>query len=84
MSVPGTEGVARWPTRYRVVVDGELSERFAEIFEGWTATTSPGLTFLEGEVTDQAELDGLLEHLRALGLGLVSVSPLGEGVERRT
>jgi hypothetical protein len=35
---------------YRIVVRGELSERYAEAFEGMDMQTETGLTVLTGEV----------------------------------
>jgi hypothetical protein len=37
-----------------------------------------GNTVLEGDVTDQAHLQGLLERVARLGLKLVSVTPASE------
>lgn len=58
---------------YRIVVDGELSERYAAAFEGMDMKTGGGQTILTGEVIDQPRLHGILERINALGLRLVSV-----------
>ncbi len=62
------------PTRYRIVVDGRLSESFACTFDGLAVEPLPGRTALEGEFADQSQLYGVLEYLRGLGIDLVSVN----------
>jgi hypothetical protein len=64
------------PDRYRVVVRGALSDRFASAFGGMTLHVTGGLSTLEGEVRDQSELFGVLDRVRDLGLELVRVEPL--------
>ena len=59
---------------YRVVVSGRLSDRFAAAFEGLTLETEPGRSSLSGSFADQAQLYGLLDRLRDLGIELVSVN----------
>ena len=61
---------------YRIVVGGELSERYAMAFEGMEMETSNGETILTGEVVDQPQLHGILARISALGLKLVSVEPV--------
>lgn len=58
---------------YRLVVKGELDERFAYLFEGMQMECSAGQTILTGPVRDQAQLHGFFERLEELGLELVSV-----------
>lgn len=58
---------------YRLVVRGELDERFAYLFEGMHMTRTDGTTVLEGSVRDQAKLHGLIERVEELGLELLSV-----------
>jgi hypothetical protein len=57
---------------YRIVVRGELSERYAEAFEGMDMQTETGLTVLTGEV-NQPYLHGIFERINGLGLELLSV-----------
>ena len=64
------------PTRYRLVVKGRLSQRLAGVFEGLTVEPGNGQTALSGCFQDQAELHGLLDRLRALGIELVSVNAI--------
>jgi hypothetical protein len=62
------------PTNYRIVVRGELSQRYSTAFEGMTLEAEDGLTTITGPVVDQAHLHGLLDRVRDLGLELVSVN----------
>jgi hypothetical protein len=61
--------------RYRVVVRGRLGEHIAAVFGHLDIEPRPGQTSLTGDFTDQAQLHGLLEHLRDLGIHLISVNP---------
>jgi len=69
------------PTRYRIVVAGELSRRFAPAFDGMTVQCAGGETAITGVVVDQSQLHGLLDRVGDLGLELVSVNAVGD-VER--
>lgn len=68
------------PGCYAICLQGRLDERWAVWFDGMALTTSPDptgdgvLTFLRGQVVDQAALHGLLARLRDIGLPLVSVT----------
>jgi hypothetical protein len=64
-------------TRYRIVVKGRLTPAFGSAFEGLELELLPGATALEGNFTDQAQLYGILERLRNLGIELMSVNALG-------
>jgi hypothetical protein len=71
------------PTRkYRLVVEGELSDGMGVVFEGMTLTRKSGKTVLAGPVRDQAELQGLLQHVSALGLVLLEATSVETGAER--
>jgi hypothetical protein len=61
-------------TRYRIVVRGRLSARFGSTFDGMTLEPRPGETALVGVVGDPAQLYGVLDRLRDLGIELVSVN----------
>lgn len=67
------------PTRYRIVVAGELSCRFAPAFDGMTVRCSRGQTEITGVVVDQSHLHGLLDRVGELGLDLVSVNATVDG-----
>ena len=66
------------PATYQIKVEGRLSERWAEYFDGLTLTVEyepddSTLTVLTGPITDQAALHGILNRIRDLGLPLRSV-----------
>jgi hypothetical protein len=63
------------PTVFRIVVRGELSQRYVPAFEGMTLATGDGQTAIVGPVTDQAHLHGLLNRIGDLGLELISGNP---------
>ena len=60
--------------RYRLTVEGELSERAGRAFDGMTVTRERGNTVLTGAVRDQAELQGLLQRVSNLGLTLLGAN----------
>jgi len=62
------------PTRYRIAVRGRLSERLGSAFEGLTLEPGREQTVLAGQIRDQAQLYGVLDRIRDLGLELVSVA----------
>ena len=64
---------------YRVVVRGELDERFAYLFEGMNLEQTEGTTLISGRVRDQAQLHGLIERIEELGLELISVQQVDTG-----
>lgn len=64
------------PTRYKIVVEGELGPRYAAAFHPMQVKAQDGATAIVGPIEDQAELQGLLDTVTALGLSLVSVTPL--------
>ena len=63
---------------YRIVVQSELTDRYASAFEGMQMEAKNGQTILTGEVIDQPHLFGILECLNSLGVGLLSVQALKE------
>lgn len=60
-------------TVYKIVVRGELGQRFAVAFEEMEMETGGGQTILTGNVIDQSQLHGILARISGLGLELVSV-----------
>jgi hypothetical protein len=66
------------PQPYRIVIQGELSDRFEDAFHEMKLIRDGGDTVLVGDVVDQAHLHGLLEQIQALGLRLLSVNPADE------
>jgi hypothetical protein len=76
-------------TVYRIVVESELSDKYAVAFEGMEMETRGGETILTGTIIDQPQLFGLLDRINGLGLKLLSVQalpkdvhPIAEGTRR--
>jgi hypothetical protein len=61
---------------YRIVVRGDLSDRYAVAFEGMQMQAKDGQTILTGEVVDQRHLHDILDRIGDLGLRLLSVQDL--------
>ena len=71
---------------YEIRVQGSISERWINWFEGMTLQIEPAsdgsqITKLSGPLRDQAALRGLLIKLWNLNLTLISVSRVEPGVE---
>jgi hypothetical protein len=64
------------PRLYRVIVRGRLGECLATSFEELELESRAGETSLTGTFADQAQLHGLLDRLRDLGIQLVSINPV--------
>ena len=64
--------------RYRVIVRGRLGEHLAGVFDHLEIDPEPGQTSLTGNIADQAQLHGLLDQLRDLGIHLISVNPVDQ------
>ena len=54
-------------------VDAELSDELSGAFPQLVARRQPPTTTLTGDVTDQEELQGVLNFLSSLGIGVVEV-----------
>lgn len=65
-------------SRYRIVVRGELTDRFRPAFEPMTMEWEGGDTVLVGDVVDQGQLHALLDTAARLGLQIVEVERLRE------
>ena len=60
---------------YEIRIDGYLGDHWSAWFDGLSLTQEQdGTTVLVGLVRDQAELHGILDKIRDLGLPLVSVN----------
>jgi hypothetical protein len=68
------EGKTSDHVRYQVVVRGRLGEHLAIAFGHLELASRPGQTTLTGTFADQAQLHGLLDQLRDLGIHLISVN----------
>jgi hypothetical protein len=64
--------------RYEIVVRGRLSSRYECALDGARLVPHHGQTTLRADLIDQAQLYGLLNRLRDLGIELVSVNPAAE------
>jgi hypothetical protein len=64
--------------RYRIVVEGGFGPRFRQAFADLEIEPEGGDTALEGEMADQAQLQGILDRVAALNLTLVSVNKLAD------
>jgi hypothetical protein len=63
---------------YKIVVEGELTKRFAGAFADMTMEAESGKTIIMGQVVDQSHLHGMLNRISSMGLQLVSVQALPE------
>ena len=70
-------------TVYRIVVRGELSQRYAVAFEGMEMEVKSGRTILTGEIKDEPHLHGILDRIGALGLRLLSVESFATETSRQ-
>jgi hypothetical protein len=62
-------------TTYEIRLSGLLATRWAARFDGLALRHEPdGTTVLSGPIADQAALHGVLQHIRDLGIPLVSVT----------
>lgn len=65
-----------YPRGYTIRIQGHLNRHWADWFDGMEIIHQPdGVTTLEGVVTDQASLFGLLLKIRDLGISLIAVEP---------
>jgi len=59
-------------TKILIRVDAELSDEFTSVFPGLTSRPQRQTT-LTGELSDQEELQGVINHLRSMGVDIVEV-----------
>ena len=64
------------PEYYQIRVKGQLERRWEHWFDGLQLSIEHETTLLEGELSDQAALYGVLLKIRDLGLPLLSVKSL--------
>lgn len=76
--------------RYRLVVEGELDEARAGWFGAVSLLAADGLTTMELDVADQAELHGIMRRVSDVNLRVVELARLpagagdGRGIEQTT
>jgi hypothetical protein len=58
---------------YLIRIQGELDETWSDWFDGFAIAQKNGESLLEGQVTDQAALHGMLAKINELGLSIISV-----------
>ena len=71
----------RTSSYYRLVVRGELDQRFAYLFNGMEMERDEGTTVLEGDIRDQAQLHGFIDRIQELSLELVAIEQIAEAPE---
>jgi len=70
--------------KYQIRIEGELGQDWADWFGGPSISRQEdGVTLLTCAVADQAALHGVLRQLRDLGLPLLSVNRIDDGVETK-
>ncbi len=57
----------------RILLEGEVSDRFEPAFHGLSLHRRPGYTELSGTLADQSQLQSLLNRLFDLGMQVISV-----------
>ena len=57
-----------------IVVSGELGDQFEGVFADMALSHVDGTTHINGPLTDQSELHGVLKQVFDLGLDILSVS----------
>ena len=63
------------PYRYEIRVEGHLTDRWSDWFEGLVIRNDPnGETTLSGLIIDQSALFGVLNKIQSLHLILISVA----------
>jgi len=70
-------------TAYEIRIRGRLSDDVNEAFADFTAAVKPAETVMRGDLRDQAELHGILERIRALGLELIEVRQIDDAASQR-
>jgi hypothetical protein len=70
-------GLMDTPHVYEIRVEGHLTDRWSDWFNGLTIQNEPvGQTTLTGRLSDQAALFGVLTRIHDLNLILISVTRL--------
>jgi len=69
--------------RYEIRVAGLVGDELAPYVENMTSVVFPVETVLQGEIADQAALQGMLDEIQALGLELIEVRALPDTAGER-
>ena len=62
--------------RYEIRIKGHIGRSLLSSFDDMESAMAPAETVLRGEIVDQAQLHGLIEHSHLLGLELLEVRKL--------
>lgn len=65
-------------TKVLIRVNGKLSEELSSAFPQLMVKNQPAQTTLMGDLSDQDELQGVLNFLRSLGIDVVEILTLPE------
>jgi hypothetical protein len=68
---------------YRILVDGVLGDWFATAFDAFRVEREEGCTALSGICVDSSAVFGVLERVKALGLGLLEVESFATAIPSR-
>ena len=68
-------------TRILIRVDAELSDELSGAFPHLTSRTQRAQTTLIGDLTDQEELQGVLNYLSSMGIGVVEVVTIPDSAD---
>jgi hypothetical protein len=71
-------------TSYEIRISGEVGSGALASFEDMEAAIRPAETVLRGEVTDQAQLHGLLDRIHLFGLELIEIRRVSPGDAHET
>lgn len=67
-------------TTYAITFRGEAGRTVRAAFPDLDVSTARGVTTLRATLPDQASLHGVIDRIRAMGLELLSVQAVGDGV----
>lgn len=76
----GRTGASR--VRYEIVIRGELGKPLVGPLEGMNVEDRGDESVLTGDLVDQAQLQGVMSWLTALGVEIVSVNPADDQTQR--
>ena len=71
------------PRKYRIRIKGRLDAIWSDWFEGGQMSYEKGISVLEVEIKDQANLHGLLNRIRDLNMILISLEPVDQEVNQK-
>jgi len=69
------------PAKYEIEVRGQLGSQWSDWFDDITIESYSGMTTITIDILDQAALHGLLARIRDLGLPLISVRRICNGLK---